>query len=468
MTTPGAITKVFFEEIGHYLDAHLGLGDARGDEGAIFAGLVMGETYTPQELLALFIENDITTVTLDDEIIQIEQSNLISQSYTLEELVSGEISEKGKQDFYTFSGRTGQRFYFDALESRGGTLATLYSPTNQQVMSSWFHNQDPNPFTLLESGEYRLVIDGNGEATESYGLKILPLESITRINYGQEREKVSGKLLGGKETHLYQISGKQGQVISLKPTVIPANTWWTLYNTGNQAVWNVLANTERQVTLPHTGTYTLAVRGNNSSDTEYGFEISEVTPGTAVPIHSGIDLELDTVVSGSVTTSGAYVDYTFTGFAGQHLFYDILVNTPYFNVQLYDRGPNYNLTLATDGLYRISIGGRGTGYYKFQLLNLSDGVEVDLDTDIVGTFDEGVRNSVAYRFNLEERTYLYVDGEAGNGAWLIYNSGGVRINSARLYQDREFWLDSGEYLLVAQGYGSDINYNLRLITPEKD
>ncbi len=92
LTTPGAITKVFFEEIGHYLDAHLGLGDARGDEGAILAGLVMGETYTPQELLALFIENDITTVTIEGETIQIEQSSAQSDLVVSEVTIPSGVS----------------------------------------------------------------------------------------------------------------------------------------------------------------------------------------------------------------------------------------------------------------------------------------------------------------------------------------------------------------------------------------
>ena len=92
LTTPGAITKVFFEEIGHYLDAHLGLGDARGDEGTILAGLVMGETYTPQELLVLFIENDITIVTMGGETIQIEQSSAQSDLVVSEVTIPSGVS----------------------------------------------------------------------------------------------------------------------------------------------------------------------------------------------------------------------------------------------------------------------------------------------------------------------------------------------------------------------------------------
>ncbi|MBC6419727.1 MAG: hypothetical protein GDA44_13660 [Prochloron sp. SP5CPC1] len=70
-----AIASVIIEEAGHYLDSLLNpTADTLGDEGAIFAAIVLGYPLNEQELLALKAENDITTVTLNGETIQIEQS----------------------------------------------------------------------------------------------------------------------------------------------------------------------------------------------------------------------------------------------------------------------------------------------------------------------------------------------------------------------------------------------------------
>ncbi len=71
-----AIAEVIIEEAGHYLDSLLNpTADTPGDEGAIFAAVVLGYPLNEQELLALKAENDITTVTLNGETIQIEQSS---------------------------------------------------------------------------------------------------------------------------------------------------------------------------------------------------------------------------------------------------------------------------------------------------------------------------------------------------------------------------------------------------------
>lgn len=70
---PDAIANLIIEEIGHYLDATANLSDAPGDEGAIFAAAVTGESLTDTELSALKSEDDTATVTIDGESIAIEQ-----------------------------------------------------------------------------------------------------------------------------------------------------------------------------------------------------------------------------------------------------------------------------------------------------------------------------------------------------------------------------------------------------------
>jgi Ca2+-binding RTX toxin-like protein len=70
-----SLVKVILEEIGHYVDAQINPVDSAGDEGAIFASLVLGETLSTQELQALKAEDDTAYVTLNGQQIQIEQAN---------------------------------------------------------------------------------------------------------------------------------------------------------------------------------------------------------------------------------------------------------------------------------------------------------------------------------------------------------------------------------------------------------
>ncbi|WP_071516384.1 calcium-binding protein [Geitlerinema sp. PCC 9228] len=68
--------QVFLEEYGHYLDSQLTAKDAPGDEGAIFANLVRGNTLSQQEITRLQAEDDTATISLDGNPVNIEQNFL--------------------------------------------------------------------------------------------------------------------------------------------------------------------------------------------------------------------------------------------------------------------------------------------------------------------------------------------------------------------------------------------------------
>ncbi|REJ50440.1 MAG: calcium-binding protein [Microcystis flos-aquae DF17] len=70
-----AIINVILEEIGHYVDAQINQVDSAGDEGAIFAELVQGNSLDVAILDALRAENDQTTIIVNGEIIQVEQAD---------------------------------------------------------------------------------------------------------------------------------------------------------------------------------------------------------------------------------------------------------------------------------------------------------------------------------------------------------------------------------------------------------
>ncbi|MFM6201975.1 MAG: calcium-binding protein, partial [Dolichospermum sp.] len=69
------IVNVILEEIGHYVDAQINPVDSAGDEGAIFAELVQGNSLDVATLDALRAENDQTTIIVNGEIIQVEQAD---------------------------------------------------------------------------------------------------------------------------------------------------------------------------------------------------------------------------------------------------------------------------------------------------------------------------------------------------------------------------------------------------------
>ena len=83
-----AIVNVILEEIGHYVDAQINQVDSAGDEGAIFAELVQGNSLDVATLDALRGENDSGIITINGKIIQVEQQNLMATAGSVNQSLS--------------------------------------------------------------------------------------------------------------------------------------------------------------------------------------------------------------------------------------------------------------------------------------------------------------------------------------------------------------------------------------------
>ena len=71
-----AVASLFVEELGHRVDAQVNPEDKPGDEGAVFAALVRGESLAAEQLELLQAEDDRVIVTLDGRDVEIEQDNI--------------------------------------------------------------------------------------------------------------------------------------------------------------------------------------------------------------------------------------------------------------------------------------------------------------------------------------------------------------------------------------------------------
>ncbi|MDM3863114.1 MAG: PPC domain-containing protein [Aphanizomenon gracile PMC644.10] len=76
-----SLLAVILEEIGHCVDAHINKVDSAGDEGAIFAALVQGESLDVRTLQALRNEDDRAIINLNEQPIQVECSTFIYGNY---------------------------------------------------------------------------------------------------------------------------------------------------------------------------------------------------------------------------------------------------------------------------------------------------------------------------------------------------------------------------------------------------
>ena len=72
-----SLESVLLEAFGHFVDAQVNSSDSTGDEGAIFAALVLGQTLDTETLLTLKAEDDHATITVNGQVIQVELQDFI-------------------------------------------------------------------------------------------------------------------------------------------------------------------------------------------------------------------------------------------------------------------------------------------------------------------------------------------------------------------------------------------------------
>ena len=68
-----SLSNLILEEFGHFVDAQVNSVDSAGDEGAIFAALVQGESLDLETLQALRSEDDRGAIMVNGEVIQVEK-----------------------------------------------------------------------------------------------------------------------------------------------------------------------------------------------------------------------------------------------------------------------------------------------------------------------------------------------------------------------------------------------------------
>ncbi|TPX29804.1 FG-GAP-like repeat-containing protein [Cylindrospermopsis raciborskii] len=116
--TAEVIGRVILEEVGHFVDGQLNVEDSEGDEGAIFAELVVGNSLDDQALRKLRTESDFGIITLNGQQVHVEQSSSLSLPGVYNSSVAwADYDGDGDQDFLL----TGS--------SSDGRIAKLYKNT---------------------------------------------------------------------------------------------------------------------------------------------------------------------------------------------------------------------------------------------------------------------------------------------------------------------------------------------------
>ncbi|MDJ0660865.1 MAG: Ig-like domain-containing protein [Crocosphaera sp.] len=410
---------------------------------------------------------------------RLETPDIMDATLTVGETINGSIDNIGDRIRYTFTGEPGQRLFFDGLDSNSGFTARLFSPSGDEVsLFSRSTSSDTGPFSLLEPGNYELMIDGNSTITGAFSFRLLDLTTATETTLDAT---VTATLDPGRETDLYQIDLQAGQTILLDGLGSESGASYLIYGPGNQFITSSNVTSDRQFTVTADGTYTLVVQGFNDTPLNYSFEFTQVSfddPGDP----TGTTLSFGETVNGTISEVDEQDVYLLEATAGQRVYFDGLDNTFDFDVRLIspsgqtissffntssDRDP---LILLETGAYQVIVEGFGnnTGDYSFRVFDVANATALTLGETVAGTLDPGTSVDL-FTFTGEKNQQLFFDGmgDDGNADFYLYGPGNQLIDTTDLRFDDDITLPgNGTYVVAIRGFGSTpIDYSFRLINP---
>ena len=293
--------------------------------------------------------------------------------------VSGTLSSGTNTLVYSFQGAPGEHIFLDNEQNLGDPVNyRLIGPDGGQIFNINSYS-DGGPLTLTESGTYYLLVDGESASPINYQFRLTDT-AYAPLSFDTP---VTGSLDPAPATDVFSFAGTAGEKLTFA-SFNDSNGFygasWVLYGPNNQVLASPFYTESFTETLPSDGNYTLVVPNNaNSIPSTYSFEVYQNVNPTA-PITFGIP------VIAALANPGDLATYTFTGTAGQTLYFGSNNSAPGSNAQITDPGGNsilnqylgYNyytyedssmLTLPESGTYTVTISNQNdtAGDYNFLL-----------------------------------------------------------------------------------------------------
>ena len=190
-----AIANVLLEEIGHSIDWQLNNSDTPGDEGEIFSALIRGETLEEGQLLLLRVEDDKATISLNGQVIDIEQALTITSITPTPGTADNPTKINIPSDRNLADANPKKiNINFDYVNDTGGRVYIFVDSLGEQTNTgSFFYDSDDDPETnpglkpASGSGYHFLYRYEPGKVSD---IKILMQRVIGESGYGPILEEV--------------------------------------------------------------------------------------------------------------------------------------------------------------------------------------------------------------------------------------------------------------------------------------
>ncbi len=395
-------------------------------------------------------------------------------------------------DIYSWTGSAGRLAFYDGLDLDFETVTVKVLDPNLETVDSFPHYSGLESLALAESGPYYLLVSNGAGTAGDYAFRLLNLADQPALTLA---DVTSGTLDPGSRGDVFRLTGAAGQRLFLQgEDQVTCAAYWNVYR-GDTGAWlaSSCLHGDQEVTLPYEGTFAVTLEGNSDGATvPYAFRAfrNETVSG---PL-AGFDTE----ISGTIADPGDRREYVFSGTGGQRIYYDALdadgdaVSVTIYRpdgLSLHSGSAEWDsslLTLPQTGDYRVVLDGdgRGTGDFRFQLLDAASADALSLDTFISDSLAEDGQTRL-YRFVGSADQLLYFDAQGNgntNAYWTLYRADGGVLASTVVASDFEVTLPAaGSYVLAVNGQaspapallrlaagGGSLGYHFRVVTPDTD
>ena len=230
--------------------------------------------------------------------------------------VSGSVDSAGEVDHFSFHLDSAARLAFDSLTENGNLRWNLSGPAGAVVNNAYFRgfsSTDGNYAPLdLGPGDYRIDVQGVGDTTGAYDMRLLDLARATPIGLDSA---VTGSFEASAETAAFTFDGQAGDKLFLTWQQRP-DSYLRVYDPYGQLLYSPQVGSQfyddrALPTLAYTGRYTVLLDGTPSAPAHagYGFTLHRtLSPVADQGLWSSPTLSLQ----GAIAAPGDSALYTFT------------------------------------------------------------------------------------------------------------------------------------------------------------
>jgi Ca2+-binding RTX toxin-like protein len=309
-----SLKSALLQEIGHYVDAQINKVDSAGDEGAIFSELVQGYSLNAQTLNALKAKNDHATITVNGQVIQVEEQNFTG--------TSGDDSIIGTSTNDTINSGLG----YDTVDGGAGTDLLIVDYSSKKSFSSSLTSNGTGGFNGYFDASYSYTTRVNFSNIEQFQITgtgvadtIYTGDGNDIINSGGGNDIISTG--AGNDT----INGGAGN------DAIYAGSGSDIVNggTGIDTLVNDLSSSISNLTWDTTGTTVISPTGGSYTNIE-AYNITTGSGNDTIKLKGGYNDSINTgvgndtinaglgndTVNGEVGTDLLILDYSSNSYSG--------------------------------------------------------------------------------------------------------------------------------------------------------